>query len=474
MEPLRKDVDSQKRILLVDKEAELRVALSNLVESLGYSCTEADSGHSALALLKETHFPIVISDILMPEMDGFELLHIIKKRYPDVDVLITGGYEGKYSPMKILQAGASDILAKPVSLEQLTVQLFKIEREKALKNRLYVSAITDELTGLYNRRYFYQKLEREIEKAKEQEYPLSIIMLDVDGFKSFNDRYGHVKGDALLRTVGRVLRLSIRENVDCAFRYGGDEFVVILPEAEHKAALTIGIRVKANFKETAPAGLTLSMGVAQFQKDLSPEAFVHHVDEKLYKDKEKSKEVGHSRLQVDLGKDNYYIRCLNCGSLVHWASQLCESCLSDPRKKMDSGSRPEAPKSLPKSPFRPVKDRRRNPRVRIRKTFLHDGLQATIQNVSRQGIQIKTKTPLSVGEPLTIALALENRIVRFGGTIVYVSPLPDGNSVAGLRFFEVSQGDTRLLNDFLDSHLVKRKQKKPSHEALSSPQSDSL
>ncbi len=446
----------EKKILVVDDEAESRQILRGIVESLGYSCVEADSTHAALELLEKDHFPIVISEIIMPKMDGFELLHTIKKRHLDVDVLMIGGYQGKYSPIKILQAGASDILAKPFSIEQLSVQLYKIEREKALKSKLYLSAITDELTGLYNRRYFYQKLDHEIERAKEQGYPISIIMLDVDGFKKFNDRYGHLKGDALLRTVGSVLRSSIRENLDFAFRYGGDEFVMILPEADSKSALTIGNRMRASFKKTAPAGLTLSMGVAQFEKDFDLESFVHLVDERMYKDKQKSKDLAFPQLEVDLSRDNYYIRCLNCGGLVHWASSMCEYCLTDPRRKTDRERGKRISGSSHDKAAHPFQDRRKSPRVKVKKTFLHDGFQATIQNVSREGIQIKTNTPLSVGEPLTIALAFEKHILKFGGTIVYVKPLSDGSSVAGLRFFEISDEDTHLLNSFLDSFLSKK------------------
>jgi hypothetical protein len=91
----------------------------------------------------------------------------------------------------------------------------------------------------------------------------------------------------------------------------------------------------------------------------------------------------------------------------------------------------------------------------MRKTFLHDGFQATIQNISRDGIQIKTKTPLSVGDSFTIALALENGIVRFGGTIVYLKSLSDGSSLAGMQFFEISEDNTRTLNAFLDANLPK-------------------
>jgi len=336
MEALGKEEIPNKRILIVDEEASFRGVVRDFVESFGYSCNEADSAHAALELLRKSHFPIVISDFLLPEMDGLELLRLIQESYSDVDVLIITEDESKCSPRKIVQAGASDFLARPFSMEQLAAKLCKIEREKELKNKLYLSSITDELTGLYNRRYFYQKLNQELQRAKRQEHPLSIIMFDVNGFKQFNDRYGHLKGDTLLETVARVLRLSLREHVDCGFRYGGDEFVVVLPEADGKTALSIGNRIRTKFKETAPGGLTLSVGTAEYEENLDIEAFVNLVDERMYKEKKESKQFGEPQLEVNLGKDNYYIHCLNCGMLVHWAASICENCLADPRKKIVS------------------------------------------------------------------------------------------------------------------------------------------
>jgi len=453
MEALEKDELSQKKVLIVDHEATSRGNLRSSVESLGYLCTEADSAHTALELLKRTHFPIIISDVTMPEMDGLELLHIIKKRYSDVSVLIVTEQEGTYSPMKIVEAGASDFLAKPFTMDELAAQLYKIEREKALKNKLYLSSVTDQLTGLYNRRYFYQKLKREMDRAKRQGYPMSMIMVDVEGFKKYNDRYHHLKGDALLETVAWVLRSSLRGNLDCAFRYGADEFVVVLPEADGKTALSIGNRIKAKFKDKAPHGLSLSMGAAEFQKDFDTETFVGLVDERMFRDKQKPEEPGQSQSEVGLGKDNHSIRCLSCGTLVRRAPSICENRLADLRKRTGSEKGQNIGEKVLKKPPRSGKDRRKSPRVNIRKTFLHDGLQATIQNISREGIQIKTKTPLCVGEAFTIALALENTIVRFGGVIVYVRSLSDGNSLAGLRFLEISDEDTRTLNCFLDSRL---------------------
>ena len=450
-----KDGALEKNVLIVDDEALFRGTLRDLVESFGYLCTEANSADAALELIKKTHFPIIICDIVMPEMDGLELLGLIKKQYPDVDVLMITGYEHEYSPMQIVQAGATDFLPKPFTVEQLGAKLYKIEKEKALKNRLFHSSITDELTRLHNRRHFYEKLNEEIERANRQGRPLSLIMFDLDGFKNFNDRYGHLKGDALLQTVARVLRESLREHVDSGFRYGGDEFVVILPEADGKTALVIGNRIKKSFKDTAPGGLTLSMGVAEFQKDFDTETFVHLVDERMYKEKQKTKELGQSQLEVDLGKDNYYIHCVNCGSLVHWASWVCENCLADPRKKVVIAKSRNRSGSLPPEIARSEKERRRSPRVRLKKTFLHDGFQATIQNMSREGIQIKTRMPIAVGDMLTIALVLDNHIVRFNGTVVYLRPLSDGHSLAGLRLFDISEENSRILARFLDTHSLK-------------------
>jgi two-component system cell cycle response regulator len=445
----------EKNVLIVDDEALFRGTLRDLVESFGYLCTEANSAQTALELMKRTHFPIVISDIVMPEMDGLELLGLIKEQYPDVDVLMITGYEHDHSPMKIVQAGATDFLPKPFTVEQLGAKLYKIEKEKALKSKLFHSSITDELTRLYNRRHFYEKLNEEIQRANRQGRPLSLIMFDLDGFKNFNDRYGHLKGDALLQTVARVLRESLREHVDCGFRYGGDEFVVILPEADGKTALLIGNLIKKSFKDTAPGGLTLSMGVAEFQKDFDTETFVHLVDERMYKEKQKTKELGQSQLEVDLGKDNYYIHCVNCGNLVHWASWVCESCLADPRKKVAIEKSRERSGPLLREIIRTEKERRRSPRVRLKKTFLHDGFQATIQNMSQEGIQIKTRMPIAVGDMLTIALVLENNIVRFNGTVVYLRPLSDGHSLAGLRFFDISDENSRILSRFLETHSLK-------------------
>jgi len=410
---------AQKRVLIVGDEKTFREALREFVESLGYSCTEADSANSALGLLRKKRFPIVVSDLVMPEMDRLELIRTIKKSHSAVDVLIIMGRENKYPPIKILQAGASDFLVKPLNMDDLAAKLYKTEKEKALKQRLHLSSVTDELTGLYNRRHFYQRLNREIQKAREQGHSLSLIKVDVDGFEGFNDRYGHLKGDDLLETVAQVLRLSIRENIDCAFRYGGDEFVVILPEADSRTAQFIGNRIKTGFENTAPGALTLSVGIAECQEDFDSEAFVHLVDKRMHKDEEVSKELGQPQLEV--------------------------------RREKNQNTAPNPPNEL----SYPAIERRKSPRIKIEKTFVCDGFQATILNISQGGIQIKTKASAPVGRILKMAFSLGSSIVSLVGSVIYRLPLSDGHSLMGLKFTEVSRKDSTILNRFLDSHLTK-------------------
>jgi diguanylate cyclase (GGDEF)-like protein len=448
---------SPKRILVVDDEKGFRTVLRAFVESLGYTCVEAESAGSALRLLKRTHFPIVISDIIMPEMDGLELLRIIKKTYSDVDVLIVTAYAGNYSPMKIVQEGASDFLAKPFGLDQLAARLYKIEMEKALRNKLYLKTITDTLTGLYNRGHCFEKLKGEIERARRQGYPISMIMLDVDGFKEFNDKYGHLRGDALLRTVARIIQFSVREHVDAVFRYGGDEFVVILPETDEETAAVIGSRIKKNFIDTAPANLTFSMGVAELEEGFDVETLINLADKRMYQEKLKAKGLGHLELQMGIEKDDHTVRCLSCGNRVHWTSSVCENCLNDPLRRTDSSQSQEIARTFFREVNPSFEDRRRSPRIRIRETILvRGGLEAMLHNISLGGAQIETRAPLSVGNALDIALPLEVNHPRFSGVIVYVQSLTEVQSLAGIRFSDISDQDSQVIKRFLDRHPAKK------------------
>ena len=169
-----------------------------------------------------------------------------------------------------------------------------ITRQKQLQAELKEMTIKDNLTGLYNQRHFYQQLEMEIERARRQGRPLSLLLFDVDHFKTYNDRHGHLSGDALLRAIGEVVRECTRDCVDSGFRYGGDEFTVILPETEEEQARRIAERIRASFEERQFGDCTLSVGLMTFRDDINLQAFIRLADEMMYG----AKRAGGNRVYV--------------------------------------------------------------------------------------------------------------------------------------------------------------------------------
>lgn len=157
-----------------------------------------------------------------------------------------------------------------------------ITEQKRLERELKEMTIRDGLTGLYNLRYFYERLEAEIERAKRQKHPLSLLLLDIDKFKTYNDAHGHLEGDRVLREVARCISESTREHVDLGFRYGGDEFTVILPEADEAGALLIAQRIRESFASRRFDALTMSIGLMTYEDAYTPRAFIQFTDAMMY------------------------------------------------------------------------------------------------------------------------------------------------------------------------------------------------
>ncbi len=160
-----------------------------------------------------------------------------------------------------------------------------ITEQKRLGQELRELSIKDALTNMYNHRHFYDRLESEIERARRQQHPLSLLLIDLDQFKPYNDSHGHLAGDEVLRSMGRVIEECTREHVDLGFRYGGDEFTIILPEADENQALVIAERIRTVFKQQNFEGISVSVGVMSFQKDQSLEEFVQCADAMMYEAK---------------------------------------------------------------------------------------------------------------------------------------------------------------------------------------------
>lgn len=164
------------------------------------------------------------------------------------------------------------------------LEVFKdITKRKDLEEKLYIESITDSLTGLFNQRYFYSLLKKEMIRSKRSKRSLSLILFDLDGFKAYNDEYGHQGGDKVLKTIGKVVKKEIRTEVDIPFRYGGDEFTIILPEATLNQAINIAERIRESFADYKLT--TLSTGVVELQEDMDIKAFIKMADLRMYEAK---------------------------------------------------------------------------------------------------------------------------------------------------------------------------------------------
>lgn len=173
--------------------------------------------------------------------------------------------------------------------------IFKdITTQKELEAQLKELSIKDSLTDLYNQRYFYARLESEIERARRQRHPLSLLLFDVDHFKYYNDNYGHLEGDKVLKTIGEVIKECTREHVDMGFRYGGDEFTVILPETDEQQAILVAERIRTTFQRKGFDKLSISIGVITYTEKFTPRSFIQFADSCMYD----AKRAGGNRIVV--------------------------------------------------------------------------------------------------------------------------------------------------------------------------------
>lgn len=267
-------------ILVVDDDDDIKKILKALLESLGFAVNTTSNGPNALKMLKENNFTFLLTDMKMPEMDGLELVQRVGDYFPAVSIIAMTGYSEGYRYVDVINAGASDFIKKPFDLGELEAKVRRIINERNLREELNRLSITDSLTGLYNQRHFYIRLKEEVVRAQRQKRPLALILLDLDNFKDYNDSKGHLAGDEALRQVGSIINKSIREGVDAGFRYGGDEFAIILIDADLFIAKEIGRRVEESLKENIH--ITASLGYTKFSGDMSPKDFVSDADKHLY------------------------------------------------------------------------------------------------------------------------------------------------------------------------------------------------
>ena len=277
---------SQELILIVDDDSHLRKMFKDLLATLSISSDSTSNGSEALERLRNKAFTFVITDMRMQGMDGLKLIEKIHDEFPNISIIAMTGYSEKYRYVDVINAGANDFINKPFDLEEFEAKLRRVIIERNLRKELSRLSITDSLTGLYNQRHFYTRLRDEVTRAKRQKHPLSLILLDLDNFKEYNDTFGHLEGDEMLRKVGQIINNSIREGVDSGYRYGGDEFAIII-ESNLNVAKEIGRRIQMSLKEKS--NITASIGYKKFSEEMSDKELVSEADKNLYRAKIRTK-----------------------------------------------------------------------------------------------------------------------------------------------------------------------------------------
>ena len=254
----------------------------------------ATSGEQALALCASKQPDLVLLDVVMPGMDGYEVCRRLKadEATRDIPVIFVTAHSDEAAETRGLDAGAVDFISKPINP---TIVRARVRTHLTLKSQsdlLRQWVYVDGLTGVYNRRYFDEHLAAEWGRAVRAGTPLSVVLIDVDFFKRYNDRYGHQAGDDCLKRVAATLKAGLKRPGDMVARYGGEEFVCLLPDTPMAGALELARQLGAAVHElqiehadsAAAPVVTVSLGVCGKRDDAvgTPEAFVREADAQLY------------------------------------------------------------------------------------------------------------------------------------------------------------------------------------------------
>ncbi len=291
-------VVSNAQILIVDDETINIQVLQNYLSIEGYQADYATNGLDALEKIGHQDYDLILLDIMMPRMSGYEVCERIRQTHTAWELpvlMLTAANQGR-DIAAAFQSGASDYLVKPIDRPELIARIkIQLSLRHAVKSAITNAKLanTDKLTGLYNRRYVTEYGKREFGNAQRLQKPLSLIMIDIDFFKQINDRFGHPRGDTVLQHLADLFIRNIR-GVDMGARYGGEEFVIVLPGTGIDGACATAQKIRKLVEQAElPTGgdavirYTVSMGVAAYQPDIANfEALIEAADRMLYQAKQ--------------------------------------------------------------------------------------------------------------------------------------------------------------------------------------------
>ena len=298
-------MDVSPPILVVDDDIVTRSIIEKYLHKAGFAVTCAANGREALSVLKQNPFRIVLTDWMMPEINGPQLCQLIRKQKSDhyIFIILVTSRDSKNDIVSGLESGADDYLTKPIHPAELVARINTgiriLELEQSLKSanqEIRLLSITDTLTGAFNRSYLNERFDQELRRAQRYGHDLSIFIADIDFFKKINDTHGHQNGDAVLKKFAKCLEGQLRTEVDWIVRYGGEEFLIILPETQYEAGRLVAERLRKSVEalsipvveQDSTIQITASFGGVsiQFSKASKLQAtldqLIYQADEQLY------------------------------------------------------------------------------------------------------------------------------------------------------------------------------------------------
>ena len=295
---------SNKTILIVDDTI---ANLDILVELLdAYDVIDATNGKDALEIVNKEHIDLILLDIMMPEMDGYEVCTRLKSNdnTKNIPIIFITAKTDEDSIEKAYDVGGSDYVKKPFLPKELLSRVKKELKLQELIEKLKLLTVTDPLTKLYNRRFFVDASQTVLEIARRDKTPLSLIMIDIDKFKHINDTYGHQVGDEIIKLLANIMLKDQRKS-DMSCRYGGEEFVILLPQTSIKEAASVAQKLRENVQKSyfetlaqQKVKFTISLGVStvNLANEINIEKALKRADDALYE----AKESGRNQVVVKL------------------------------------------------------------------------------------------------------------------------------------------------------------------------------
>lgn len=288
--------DFKYRILVVEDSLLNQHVIQNILQDK-YILAKALTAKEALEMVPKFHPHLILLDIILPDSGGFQVLEALKnmEESRNIPVIIITGMDDEESEERGLMLGAVDYIKKPfkhgIVRARINTQIHFIKQMQTIEQL----GMLDGLTGISNRRAFDIQLQTEWNRAIKEATELSMIMLDIDNFKIYNDTYGHPQGDIILQSIAKILKSETKDSPNMVFRYGGEEFAVILPTDGLAGSVHVAERIRLRVEETEVLSIfsdtltsvTVSLGVASMKPSITDSVYyiIERADQKLYQAK---------------------------------------------------------------------------------------------------------------------------------------------------------------------------------------------